>query len=78
VAGSWPRRPAEWPEQHNNKDHDDHSQGEGKPPQWSVGSLSLSILRPLHQLRQLGDIGRYAPGFVAREQIRSRYIVRNV
>ena len=26
---SWPRPPAEWPEQHNNKDHGDHSQGEG-------------------------------------------------
>jgi len=29
VARLWPRQPAEWPEQHNNKDHGDHSQGEG-------------------------------------------------
>jgi len=29
----------------------------------SVLAQSLSILRPLQQLWQLGDIGRYAPGF---------------
>ena len=34
--------------------------------------LRSSILRPLHQLRQLGEVDGYAPSFVAREQIGRR------
>ena len=43
-----------------------------QPPQWSVGSqLSLSILRPFQQLRQLGDVDGYAPCLIPRHKIRS-------
>jgi hypothetical protein len=38
----------------------------------SVLAQSLSILRPLQQLWQLGDIGRYLPRLIACEQVRRR------
>ena len=38
----------------------------------SVLAQSLSILRPLQQLWQLGDIGRYPPRLIACEQVRRR------
>ena len=34
-----------------------------------INSRRGSILRPLQQLRQLGDVGRDAPGFVAGEEV---------
>ena len=43
-----------------------------RPPQWSVGSeLSLSILRPFQQLRQLGDV-MAMPCLIPRQKIRNR------